>query len=219
MHPHHIIMAWNEISKFKGRWVVMICGLDYLRATQYRADGRRWIWAIVTKSNMRFNAISHTACRGTLSWWRHQMETFSALLALCAGNSPVTAEFPSQWPMTRSFDVFFICAWINGWVNNRVAGDLRRRRAHYDVTVMKMIWFRCVFMLEQIALHASIFDCWNMKMHILKPSLDFCVNAYIYRLLVEKSLHYYYVLKWNELIYGSCYCVIVWQKSYPVSSN
>ena len=29
-----------------------------------------------------------------------------------------------------------ICVWINGWVNNREAGDLRRRRAHYDVTVM-----------------------------------------------------------------------------------
>ena len=35
------------------------------------------------------------------------METFSALLALCAGNSPVTGEFPSQRAVTRSFDVFF----------------------------------------------------------------------------------------------------------------
>ena len=41
------------------------------------------------------------------SWWRHQMETFSALLAICAGNSPVTGEFPAQRPVTRSFDVFF----------------------------------------------------------------------------------------------------------------
>ena len=41
------------------------------------------------------------------TWWRHQMETFSALLALCAGNSPVPGEFPSQRPVTRSFDVFF----------------------------------------------------------------------------------------------------------------
>ena len=40
-------------------------------------------------------------------WWRHQMETISALLALCAGNSPVTGEFPSQRPVTRNFDVFF----------------------------------------------------------------------------------------------------------------
>ena len=42
-----------------------------------------------------------------LSWWRHQMETFSALLTICAGNSPVTGEFPAQRPVTRSFDVFF----------------------------------------------------------------------------------------------------------------
>ena len=38
---------------------------------------------------------------------RHQMETFSALLALCAGNSSVTGEFPAQRPVTRSFDIFF----------------------------------------------------------------------------------------------------------------
>ena len=35
------------------------------------------------------------------------METFSALLAICAGNSPVPGEFPAQRPVTRSFDVFF----------------------------------------------------------------------------------------------------------------
>ena len=42
-----------------------------------------------------------------MTWWRHQIETFSALMALCAGNSPVTGEFPSQRPVTRSFDLFF----------------------------------------------------------------------------------------------------------------
>ena len=35
------------------------------------------------------------------------METFSALLAICAGNSPVPFEFPAQRPVTRGFDVFF----------------------------------------------------------------------------------------------------------------
>ena len=40
-------------------------------------------------------------------WWRHQMEAFSALLAICAGKSPVTGEFPAQRPVTRSFDIFF----------------------------------------------------------------------------------------------------------------
>ena len=44
---------------------------------------------------------------GTSTWWRHQMETFSALLASCAWNSPVPGEFHTQRPVTRSFDVFF----------------------------------------------------------------------------------------------------------------
>ena len=41
------------------------------------------------------------------SWWRHQMETFSTLLAIYAGNSLVTVQFPPQIPVTWSFDVFF----------------------------------------------------------------------------------------------------------------
>ena len=61
------------------------------------------------------------------------METFSALLALCAGKSPVTGEFPAQRPVTLSLDVLFD---LDGWVNNRETGDLRRHRTHYDVNVM-----------------------------------------------------------------------------------
>ena len=50
----------------------------------------------------------HTSVKHLVgSWWCHQMETFSALLALCAGNSPVTGEFPTQRPVARSFYVFF----------------------------------------------------------------------------------------------------------------
>ena len=55
-------------------------------------------------------------------WWRHQMETFSALLAICAANSPVTGEFPSQRPMTRSFDVF-----LDPRLNKRFSKQPRRR--------------------------------------------------------------------------------------------
>ena len=66
------------------------------------------------------------------------METFSALLVLCAGNSPVSGEVPAQRPVTRSLMFSLICAWINAWVSNHEAGDLRRYRAHYDVTVMEI---------------------------------------------------------------------------------
>ena len=41
------------------------------------------------------------------TWWRHQMETVSVLLATFAGNSPVTGKLPAQMPVTLSFDVFF----------------------------------------------------------------------------------------------------------------
>ena len=71
------------------------------------------------------------------TWWCHQMETFSALLVLCAGTSPFTCEFPhkDQWRGDLMFSS--ICNQTYGWVNNRDAGDLRRHRVHYDVTVLK----------------------------------------------------------------------------------
>ena len=48
--------------------------------------------------------------------------------------SPVNSPHKGQWRGAIMFSL--ICVWINGWVNNREAGDLRRYRAHYDVTVM-----------------------------------------------------------------------------------
>ena len=48
--------------------------------------------------------------------------------------SPVNSPHKGQWRGTLMFSL--ICVWINNWVNNREAGDLRRYRAHYDVIVM-----------------------------------------------------------------------------------
>ena len=70
------------------------------------------------------------------------METFSALLVFCAGNSPVSGEFSTHRPVTRNFDVFFDLAWISGWVNIRTAGDLRRHRAHYDVWMCESCYIK-----------------------------------------------------------------------------
>ena len=64
------------------------------------------------------------------------MKTFSALLTFCAGNSPVPGEFPHKGHWHGALVFSLICVWINGWVNNREAGDLRRYCAHDDVTVM-----------------------------------------------------------------------------------
>ena len=62
------------------------------------------------------------------------MEIFSALLVLCERNPPADSPHKGQWRRILMFSL--ICVWMNGWINNRGAGDLRRYRAHCDVTVM-----------------------------------------------------------------------------------
>ena len=87
-----------------------------------------WIWYLLSMFNMtdgvtariscviivepiidvqHLSRLRRLPCIRMLSCWRHQMETFSALLAICAGNSPVPGEIPAQKPVTWSFDVFF----------------------------------------------------------------------------------------------------------------
>ena len=72
---------------------------------------------------------------------KHMMTSSNGNIFRVTG--PLCREVPdhrwiprTQRPVTRSFGVSLICAWIHGWVNNPEAGDLRRHRAHYDVTVM-----------------------------------------------------------------------------------
>ena len=81
------------------------------------------------------------------SWWRHQMETFSALLAFCVGNSPVTGEFPSQRPVTRSFDVFFDLR-----LNKRLS---KQSWGWWFETPSRSLWHHCNEWLdvEQAATH------------------------------------------------------------------
>ena len=73
-----------------------------------------------------------------LPWWRHQMETFLRYWPFVEGihRSPLDS-------LTKASDG----ARTNGWANNRDAGDLRRHRAHYDVTVMCQEW-QCYFKLR-----------------------------------------------------------------------
>ena len=70
-----------------------------------------------------------------ITWWRHQMETFSALLAIYTGNSPVTGEFPAQRPVARSFDVFF---------DLRLNKRLRKQsRGWWFETLSRPLWRHC----------------------------------------------------------------------------
>ena len=112
--------------------------------------------------------------------WRHQMQTFYMVLALCAGN-----EFPSQGPVTRSFDVFFhLC--LN---NNHEAGDLRSHRAHYDVIVMWNDWIRWQLWTCQAswALITCIMATWCAqyfwcKCHMCFDNIGFRSLWYVYEI-------------------------------------
>ena len=65
--------------------------------------------------------------------------TFSALLALREGIAPVTVGFsPHKGQWRRALMFSLICTWTNGWENNQDAGNVRRHRAHYDVTIMTL---------------------------------------------------------------------------------
>ena len=79
------------------------------------------------------------------SWRRHQMETFSALLAQCAGNSRVTGEFLAQRPVTRSFDVSFdlhlnkhLSKQSRGWWSETLSRTLWR---HYNARPLFIGWY------------------------------------------------------------------------------
>ena len=97
-----------------------------------------------------FGMFTWSILRIYYTWWRHQMETFSALLALCVRGihlSPVNSPHKGQWRRALMFSL--ICAWIYAWINNREAGDLRRRRAHYDVIViisLPQLWSRVTWL-------------------------------------------------------------------------
>ena len=123
------------------------------------------------------------------------METFSALLALCAGNSPVPVNSPhkGQWRGALMFSL--ICARINGWVNNRKAGDLRRHSGHYGVDVM--INVSAVLASGgppelQLTEHSP---CLKYKRHFVEQTLAWVFKS----LLLGKVLPPGWTFKWNSI--------------------
>ena len=105
-----------------------------------------WYTSLLPKSFWTFIMIlgqSHAfwntreAAVNIVAWCRRQMEAFSALLAFCAGISPVPVNSPHKGQWRGALMSALICAWLKGWVNNREAGDLRRHQDQYDVIVME----------------------------------------------------------------------------------
>ena len=156
------------------------------------------------------------------------METFSALLVICTGNSPVTGEYPAQRPVTWSFDVFLICAWINCWVNNREAGDLRCHHAHYDVTVMCFLRYLefsnvknpCAVISWKHCARKSIIFCWimygfiDLNLHLILIQFSDVEHNMIGHITLASItgtniLVPYLKFKWMHLIWWLAFIVLI----------
>ena len=99
----------------------------------------------------KLNAWEYWTIQVIITCWRHQMEAYSALLAFCAGNSPVTGEFPAQRPVTRSFDIFF-----DLHLNQQLSKPLRRR---WFETPSRSLWRHCNEHIQVAPIH----DKWSGK--------------------------------------------------------
>ena len=84
------------------------------------------------KGHHHWPFLREIPCHDDVIKWNH----FSCYWPFARGlhRSPVNSPHKGQWRGALMFSL--ICAWINGWVNNREAGDLRCHLADYDVTVM-----------------------------------------------------------------------------------
>ena len=132
--PHFImdviIHSWWDLS-----WTMLVKGapgVTFQGSDVIFLNGKRNLARRFDISKVQPAAVVH------VGWplpWRHEMETFSTLLALCAGNSPVTAEFPSQMPVTGNFDVFFDLR-----LNKRLNKQSRRR---WFETPSRSSWRHC----------------------------------------------------------------------------
>ena len=125
-----------------------------------------------------------------LPWWRHQMETFSALLAICAGNSPVPGEFPAKRPVTRSFDVFFDLhpnkrlskQWWGWWFKTpscpiwRHCNDIYKNAKKkdtlisYEVNIVFQLIHVNIWIVSYIAQRIEIWTKWLDVLHATVPN-------------------------------------------------
>ena len=138
-HPFHV--QWGGISQLHHRRPRQTLVQPVLHV-HYWQLGRLW-FDPMSVSQLSQPWLCHAVVIVSRQpWWRDQMETSSALLAFV--NSP----HKSQWRGALMFSL--ICAWINGWVNNREAGDLIRHHAHYEVIVIEAFINRLALGLRHV---------------------------------------------------------------------
>ena len=143
------------------------------------------------------------------AWWRHQMETFSALLTICAGNSPVTGEFPAQRPVARSFDVFFDLR-LNKRLNKQSWG-------WWFETLSCPLWRHCNGRLGKLPttkivgeefpqfIHATL---WIQTLSITTPQNDSSIAwGMLHNWKVGRQTTYRRQCEWVQIIHAEINCL------------
>ena len=120
--------------------------------------------------------------------WKHFLLCWSFVRGI--HRWPVNSPHKCQWRGALMFSL--ICAWINGWVNSRKAGDLRHHRAHYDVIVMRTHMTRLTYMTRQLGIHVwvcvhdhlFVYAWLNNYVHMINWICIITVWAYIHVYLI-----------------------------------
>ena len=116
--------------------------------------------------------------------------------------SPVNSPHKGQW--CRALMFTFICARINGWVNTRAAGDLRRYRPHYDVIVMKIVREMGPMSFLHAHVDGLVQDCSNSSV-LAMVLLQSCTKPSIYWSLGTSDLTNNFYITCRNIIAGTFY--------------
>ena len=96
-------------------------------------------------------------------------------------------RWPAPRPETRSFDVF--CAWINGWVNDSEAGDLRRHHTHNDVTVMQLMTPAVPLTVSIMEVFVRMLIIYIQSSHLNTPWTCHKSHEYLYSCILDSCNH------------------------------
>ena len=117
-----------------------------------------------------------------MAWWRHQMETFSALLAICAGNAPVPGEFPAQRPVTRSFGVFFDLR-----LNKRLS---KQSWGWWFETLLRPLWRHCNGLYASMDVHCYLISLLKFGPLWSKRKSHSSICIYVLEFLTKYFMQY-----------------------------
>ena len=147
--------VWTEIRKMKNSWNKLYTKLQKWSFCKVLISNLRMVWNLsklyISCTGLLINSNYHTLLNQRLSECLARTSEHHSMMTSSNGNifrviGFLWGEFTGhRWIfLTKASGAVFwsfplLCAWINGWVNDREAGDLRRHRAHYDVIAMRAL--------------------------------------------------------------------------------